>query len=244
MFASTSVKNILLVALIAHLVMISPCIATIGIEEAYELFVKLQCSDAALFFTKAPEMYQALLQLEECEETDDAISCKDVRNEWWIVNPNFTFNAYTRNQYNGIYFIENETTFYSKEEAITFAKAHNWDGVMDNGTGEIVWENKEETNMNVWYAIANCEEPEGIYKEFWKWDTKYDVGYELSSYDELPPYADKCSTIEGAESRAKDVLSTILDDEVCIVRVYEDEDGDMDYAEFVKIVNRNDKEGK
>jgi hypothetical protein len=56
-------------------------------EEAYELFVKLQCGDAALFFTDAPEIYKMLIQLEECEETDDAISCTDVRNEWWIVNP-------------------------------------------------------------------------------------------------------------------------------------------------------------
>ena len=58
-------------------------------EEAYEMFVKLQCRDAEQFFTKAPDVYQLLLQLEECEETDEAISCIDVKNEWWIVNPNF-----------------------------------------------------------------------------------------------------------------------------------------------------------
>lgn len=113
-------------------------------EEAYELFVKLQCQSAESFFTKAPEIYQLLIQLEECEEDDDTTECIDVRNEWWIVNPNFTFTAYTRNHYNGIYFIDNKTTFDSTEEAIAFAKVHNWDGVMDNGTGEIVWENKEE----------------------------------------------------------------------------------------------------
>lgn len=159
-------------------------------EEAYEFFVKLQRRDSEWFFRNASDVYQVLLQLEECEDDGDEINCTDVKNEWWITNPNY----------------------------------------------------KEETKMNVWYAIANCEEPEGIYEEFWKWDTKYDVGYEPSSYDELFPYADKCSTIEGAESRAKDVLSTIWDDEVYIVRVYEDEDGDMDYTEFIKIVNRNDKE--
>lgn len=92
--------------------------------------------------------------------------------------------------------------------------------------------------MNTWYAIANCKEPEGIYSEFWRWDTKYDICFELSTYDELFPYADKCNTLEGAESRAKDVLSTIYEDEVYIVLVHEDDDGDMDYAEFVKTVSR------
>lgn len=58
-------------------------------EEAYELFVKLQCRPYESFFVKAPNTYQLLLQVEECEETDDEIECIDVRNEWWIVNPNF-----------------------------------------------------------------------------------------------------------------------------------------------------------
>lgn len=58
-------------------------------EEAYELFVKLQCKRADSFFTKASEVYQLLIQLEECEETDDEIEYIDVKNEWWIVNPNF-----------------------------------------------------------------------------------------------------------------------------------------------------------
>ena len=90
--------------------------------------------------------------------------------------------------------------------------------------------------MNVWYAIANCEEPEGIYEEFLKWDTRYDVGYDLGTYDELMPDADKCRTLAEAEDRAKDVLSTIFDDEVYIVLVHEDEEGDMDYTEFIKSV--------
>ena len=58
-------------------------------EEAYEEFVKLQCRDVSWFFRNAPNVYQLLLQLEECEETEDEISCVDVKNEWWIVNPNF-----------------------------------------------------------------------------------------------------------------------------------------------------------
>lgn len=58
-------------------------------EEAYELFVKLQCRDIASFFEKAPDIYQLLIQLEECEEDDDGAECVDVRNEWWIENPNF-----------------------------------------------------------------------------------------------------------------------------------------------------------
>lgn len=58
-------------------------------EEAYELFVKLQCRKAESFFEGAPGIYQLLIQLEECEETDGAIECIDVKNEWWITNPNF-----------------------------------------------------------------------------------------------------------------------------------------------------------
>ena len=58
-------------------------------EEAYELFVKLQCSNAESFFEYIPGVYKLLIQLEECEETDWEIACIDVKNEWWIVNPNF-----------------------------------------------------------------------------------------------------------------------------------------------------------
>ena len=38
--------------------------------EAYEVFVKLQCRDTKEFFVKLPQIYQVLLQVEECEETD------------------------------------------------------------------------------------------------------------------------------------------------------------------------------
>lgn len=58
-------------------------------EEAYELFVRLQCQDFELFFLQEPSLYQLLLQVEESEEEDDAIVCIDIRNEWWITNPNF-----------------------------------------------------------------------------------------------------------------------------------------------------------
>ena len=58
-------------------------------EEAYELFVKLQCSDAESFFTDIPEVYKLLIQLEECEEDDDEITCVDVKNEWWVTNPDY-----------------------------------------------------------------------------------------------------------------------------------------------------------
>ena len=58
-------------------------------EEAYELFVKLQCRSAETFFPNASRVSKLLIQLEECEETDDMITCIDVKNEWWIVNPNF-----------------------------------------------------------------------------------------------------------------------------------------------------------
>lgn len=58
-------------------------------EEAYELFVKLQCRPYESFFTEVPKIYQLLLQLEECEEDDECTECIDVKNEWWIVNPNY-----------------------------------------------------------------------------------------------------------------------------------------------------------
>lgn len=58
-------------------------------EEAYELFVKLQCRSTESFFTKVSRLYKLLIQLEECEEIDDTINCIDVRNEWLIVSPNF-----------------------------------------------------------------------------------------------------------------------------------------------------------
>ena len=57
--------------------------------DAYELFVKLQCKDIATFFENAPDVCRLLIQIEECEETDDEISCVDVKNEWHIFNPNF-----------------------------------------------------------------------------------------------------------------------------------------------------------
>ena len=57
--------------------------------EAYELFVKLQCRDTDTFFVMAPSVHRLLIQLEECKETEDEIECIDVKNEWWITNPNF-----------------------------------------------------------------------------------------------------------------------------------------------------------
>jgi hypothetical protein len=58
-------------------------------EKAYELFVHLQCKDAAWFFNGYTDVYQMLLQLEECEDDGNEINCIDVKNEWWITNPNF-----------------------------------------------------------------------------------------------------------------------------------------------------------
>ena len=58
-------------------------------EEAYAQFMRLQCRDAETFFVIVPEVYQLLIQIEECEETDDEVVCVDVKNEWWITNPNF-----------------------------------------------------------------------------------------------------------------------------------------------------------
>lgn len=58
-------------------------------EEAYELFVKLQCRDEESFFTEASEVYQIDIRIEECEETDNHIECFQIRNEWGVINPKF-----------------------------------------------------------------------------------------------------------------------------------------------------------
>ena len=61
--------------------------------EAYEHFVKLQCRNAASFFkdtnSNVYNVYQLLIQLEECEENEDGVECIDVRNEFWVTNPNY-----------------------------------------------------------------------------------------------------------------------------------------------------------
>ena len=57
-------------------------------EKAYARFVTVQCTDRDVLFANVG-VNQLLLQLEECEETDEEINCIDVKNEWWITNPNF-----------------------------------------------------------------------------------------------------------------------------------------------------------
>lgn len=58
-------------------------------EQAAELFAELQGRGAESFFTNELRVYQWLIQLEECEEDDEEINCIDVKNEWWITNPNY-----------------------------------------------------------------------------------------------------------------------------------------------------------
>lgn len=58
-------------------------------EQAYVLFVKLQCKPYKTLFENATGVNQLLLQLEECEENNNQIECIDVKNEWWIINPIF-----------------------------------------------------------------------------------------------------------------------------------------------------------
>lgn len=51
-------------------------------EEAYECFVKTQCLDKKELFYKVPrKVAYGILQLEECEETEEMIECIDVLNE-------------------------------------------------------------------------------------------------------------------------------------------------------------------
>ncbi len=58
-------------------------------EQAYARFVTVQCTDRDVLFANARGVNQLLLQLEECEEDNKEINCIDVKNEWWINNPNF-----------------------------------------------------------------------------------------------------------------------------------------------------------
>ena len=61
-------------------------------EQAYARFVTVQCTDRCVLFENARGVNQLLLQLEECDENNDEINCIDVKNEWWITNPNFKEN--------------------------------------------------------------------------------------------------------------------------------------------------------
>lgn len=58
-------------------------------EEAYALFIKLQHKEAVEMFNGETDIYQMLIQVEECIEDDDYIECVDVKIEWWVTNPNY-----------------------------------------------------------------------------------------------------------------------------------------------------------
>ena len=78
-------------------------------------------------------------------------------------------------------------------------------------------DNLKESNSGVLYAIAYCEDPDIYSEEFWGWDTESDVGYELMEFGSLIQDADVFDSLEAAEDRADDVLSSIFEDEVFIV---------------------------
>lgn len=75
----------------------------------------------------------------------------------------------------------------------------------------------ENVNSGMLYAIAYCEDPDIYSEEFWGWDTESDVGYELVEFGSLIQDADVFDSLEAAEDRADDVLSSIFEDEVFIV---------------------------
>ena len=75
----------------------------------------------------------------------------------------------------------------------------------------------ENENSGLLYAIAYCEDPDIYSEEFWGWDTESDVGYELMEFGSLIQDADVFDSLEAAEDRADDVLSSIFEDEVFIV---------------------------
>jgi hypothetical protein len=58
-------------------------------EETYALFTELQSRSIESFFKDTPEVYQLLIQVEECVEEDGYIECVDVKVEWWVTNPNY-----------------------------------------------------------------------------------------------------------------------------------------------------------
>ena len=58
-------------------------------EGAYKLFSNLQSRNVESFFVNAPEVYQLLIHIEVCEGNDTWVECIDVKNEWWIINPNY-----------------------------------------------------------------------------------------------------------------------------------------------------------
>ena len=63
-------------------------------EEAYNCFVQLQCKDEASFFIESESnVYKMQLRLEKCEVIDNCIDWIDVKNEWWIINPDFKEEA-------------------------------------------------------------------------------------------------------------------------------------------------------
>lgn len=75
----------------------------------------------------------------------------------------------------------------------------------------------ENTNSGMLYAIAYCEDPDIYSEDFWGWDTESDVGYELMEFSSLIQDADIFDSLEAAEDRADDVLSSIFENEVFIV---------------------------
>ena len=67
------------------------------------------------------------------------------------------------------------------------------------------------------YAIANTPDPDPLSEDFWCWDYKYDIGYELASFSDLIPEADLFDSFVAAHDRAQDVLDAIYESEVYIV---------------------------
>lgn len=94
----------------------------------------------------------------------------------------------------------------------------------------------ENENSGMLYAIAYCEDPDIYSEEFWGWDTESDVGYELMEFGSLIQDADVFDSLEAAEDRADDVLSSIFEDEVFIVGL--DPYTPHNLTGFVKKINR------
>jgi hypothetical protein len=59
--------------------------------EAFKLFKDLQLIPTELFFVDegSSGCYQIVIQIEECEETEEEINCIDVKDEFSVINPNF-----------------------------------------------------------------------------------------------------------------------------------------------------------
>lgn len=126
---------------------------------------------------------------------------------------------------------------------VSIDEGGNTDFIKRIGKSKDSQDNLKESNSGILYAIAYCEDPDIYSNDFWCWDTESDIGYELMEFGSLIQDADVFDSLEAAEDRADDVLSSIFEDEVFIVGL--DPYTPHNLTGFVKKVTRDSiKESK